>query len=200
MYGGLLCFSYLLVLGISTLNFSHAYDLTQTPSSSTTWSQPFPANQIVKTDGKSADESRAIRRDNNGVILHTLGTFATSTAEPDGRWIDPDTYRAHFIRPGAEYEINVHRSQGTASITRKRQSVWATIRGLHGSAVAYTGSIFAGTWTWYTELCALVVIAQGLTGVYLFAIRRRDRRMSFALLGGAGILSVALMLLVTFGG
>jgi hypothetical protein len=200
IYAGLLCFSGLLVLGISTLIFNHTNAFTQTPTTSTAWSQPFPVDRIEKTDGKSAGESRAIRGENNRVILRTLRSFAVTTAEPDGRWTDADTYHAHFTRLGAEYEVDVHRSQRTASVTRKRPGVWATIRDLHGSVATYTGSVFAGTWGWYTEICVFVVVAQGITGVYLLALRRKDRRMGFALLGIAGVFSVVLMLVVTFRG
>jgi hypothetical protein len=199
IYGGLLCFSGLLVLGISTLIFNHTDAFAQTPAKMT-WSQPFPVDRIGKTDGKSAEESRAIRGANNRVILRTLGSFATSSPEPDGRWADADTYHAHFVRPGMEYEVDVHRSQGTADVTRKRPGVWATIRDLHGSVATYTGSFFAGTWGWYTEICVFVVVGQGITGIYLFSLRRKDRRMGFALLGIAGVFSVLLMLLVTFRG
>ena len=198
IHAGLLCFSGLLVLGISTLIFNHTD--VQTHMTSTTWSQPFPVDRIAKTDGKSIEESRAIRGENNRVILRTLRSFATSTPEPDGRWTDADTYHAHFTRLGAEYEVDVHRSQGTASVTRKRPGVWATIRDLHGSVATYTGSVFAGTWRWYTEICVFVVVSQGITGIYLFAVRRRDRRMGFALLGIAGGFSVVLMLVVTLRG
>ena len=200
MYGGLLCFSGLVVLGISTLIFNHTDAFSQTPTTNVTWSQPFPVDQLGKTDGKSTEESRAIRGKNNRVILRTLGSFATSTPEPDGRWTDADTYHAHFIRPGVEYDVDVHRSQGTAGLTRKRAGVLATIRDLHGSVATYTGSLLAGSWGWYTEFCVFVVLAQGITGVYLFALRRKDRRIGFALLGIAGVFSVVLMLVVTFRG
>ena len=96
IHAGLLCFSGLLVLGISTLIFDHTS--VQTPVTSTTWSQPFPVDRVAKTDGESVDESRAIHEQNNRRILHTLGSFAVATAEPDGRWTDADTHHAHFTR------------------------------------------------------------------------------------------------------
>src|SRR5689334_10767498 len=79
-HAGLLCFSGLLVLGISTLIFNHT--VVQTRTTSTTWSQPFPGDRIAKIDSKSIEESRAIREQNNRRILHTLGSFAVATAEP----------------------------------------------------------------------------------------------------------------------
>jgi len=96
IHAGLLCFSGLLVLGISTLILNHT--VVQTPTTSTTWSQPFPGDRIAKIDSKSMEESRAIREQNNRRILHTLGLFAVTTAEPDGRWTDADTHHAHFTR------------------------------------------------------------------------------------------------------
>jgi hypothetical protein len=74
------------------------------------------------------------------------------------------------------------------------------IRDLHGSYAAYPESVFASTWRWYTDVCTFVVVGAAISGVYLWAGRRRERRVGLALLAAAGAVSLALMLLVTFRG
>lgn len=200
MYGGLLCFSYLILFGISTLNFNHPLGFTKSTASVTTWSQPLSVPPLDRTDGRNAAESIEIPRHINRTILHALGSFAVPFANGDGQWTDRHTYHAHFVRPGTEYSIDVHPDQGNATITRTRTGVWALIRDLHGSYAVYPDSLLASSWKGYTELCACMLIFAGISGVYLWAGRRRERRIGLALLAAAGVVSVSLMLLVTFHG
>jgi hypothetical protein len=199
-YGGLLCFSYLVLFGISVVNFNHPFAFTKSPSSVTTWSQPMPLPGLERTDGKSEAEALKARRENNGAVLHALGSFAAPFTPADGGWTDADTYHAHFVRPGKGYEIDVRPGQGTATVTQTRASFWTLTRDLHGSAVVYPESIVASSWGWYTELCTFVVIAAGASGIYLWAGRRRERRVGLVVLGAAVTVSIALMLLITFRG
>jgi hypothetical protein len=200
MYGGLLCFSYLILFGISTLNFNHPFDFTKSPSGVTTWSQPIALPSPVRPDGRDAAEALKARRDNNSAILHALGSFAAPFTSADGDWSDADTYHAHFTRPGKQIDVDVHPGQGTATVTRTRTGVWALVRDLHGSAALYPDSVLASSWKWYTELCVIVVVGAAISGVYLWAGRRRDRRVGLLVLGAACVVSLALMLLVTFRG
>jgi len=200
MYGGLLCFSYLILFGISTLNFNHPFAFTKSPASVSTWSQPMAVPALAKIDGRNAPEAIKIRRQNNSAILRALGSFAGSSTDADGEWIDANTYHAHFVRPGKEYEIAVHPSQGSATITQTRSSFWTLVRDLHGSAVVYPDSILASTWGLYTDLCTFFVVSAGISGIYLWTARRRERGIGLILLGAAGTVSLALMLLITFHG
>ncbi len=198
LYGGLICFSYLILFGISVLNFNHPFEFTKSPASVTSWTQPMALPALERSD---ADATK-VRRDNNEAILHALGSFAAPTrnVDADGAWTDAETYHAHLMRPGKTYDIDVHPGRGTATITQTRANFWTLVRELHGSAVWYPESILASSWGWYTELCTFVVIAAAASGVYLWAGRLRERRIGLIMLLGAGALSSALMLLITFRG
>jgi len=200
IYGGLLCFSYLILLGISVLNFNHPFSFTKPTASVTTWSQPIAPSALLRTEGKTNPEALNILRQNNSAILHALGSFAAPSPTADGAWIDADTYHARFARPGKAYEIDVHPSHGSATITQTRTGFWTMIRDLHGSSTVYPDSILASSWRWYTDLCTFVVVAAGISGVYLWTGRRRERRIGLIMLGAAGALSLALMLFITFHG
>ena len=122
MYGGLLCFSYLILFGISTLNFNHPFGFTKSPASVTTWSQPITLPALGQTDGRTAVESIEIRRENNRAILHALGSFAVPFTSFDGQWTDRDTYHAHFVRPGMEYSVDMHPGRGQFSQEIEREA------------------------------------------------------------------------------
>jgi hypothetical protein len=162
-----------------------------------TWTQPMALPQLARTDGSSAAEAMQIRVQNDNMILHALGSFAIPS-RGEGNWTDPNTYHAHFHRLGKEYQIDVHPSQGAATITQTRTSFWALIRDLHGAHDTYPDSLLASTWAWYTDLSTYVVIGAGISGVYLWTRRRRERRIGLIMLGAAAAVSLFLMLLITF--
>jgi hypothetical protein len=154
--------------------------------------------ELAATDGKSGAEAQQIQGRNNQMIVRALGSFAAPSPGVDGGWTDADTYHAHWARPGKEYQIDVHPSRGSATITQTRMNGWALIRELHGLHAAYPDSRFASTWAWYTDTCTFVLIGAGVSGVYLWTRRRSERRLGLMLLGIAGVVSISLMLVITF--
>jgi hypothetical protein len=196
MYSGLLSFSFLLIFGISVLIFNHPSAFTHTPSSVKTWTQPLVIPPLARTDGQNATEKLQMVRENNAAILKALGSFATPSAATDGAWTDADTYHAHFLRPGKEYQIDVRPSQNSATITQSRMTFWMMTAELHANS--YT--VVAYTWPWYLELCTIGVFAAGITGIYLWPARARERRIGIVVLGVSGAFSIALMLLVSIHG
>ena len=198
MYGGLLCFSYLLLIGISTLNFNHRFSFTMRPASVRTWTQPMTLPGLVTPEAANHDAANIVHR-NNPMVIRALGSFGSFTYA-DGAWIDSDTYHARFVRPGKEYQVDVHRSRGTATIVQKRASLWAMIRDLHGLYAVYPDSILASSFKWYTEISAIVVLFASISGVYLWTARRKERRIGLIMLGTAGMVSISLMVLITMYG
>lgn len=56
LYGGVLCFSYLILFGISSLDFNHSIVFTKWGGSVTTWTQPMP----VVEDGEESSLGRPL--------------------------------------------------------------------------------------------------------------------------------------------
>lgn len=198
IYGGLLCFSYLMILGISVLNFNHPFAFTRPQANETSWTQPIDIPALVKADGKTPAD--AMQRQNNAAIVRAMRSFAEPYPNSNGGWTSANTYHAHLVRPGKEYQIDVRPDQKTATITQTRTGVWTLIRDLHGSYFVYADSVLAGTWSWYTDLCTGAVLFAGISGVYLWTARRRQRRIGLIVIAIAGAVSISLMLLVTFDG
>jgi hypothetical protein len=161
IYSGLLCFSYLILFGISALNFNHRFAFTKSPASVTTWTQPMALPALDRNDG----EAVRVRRENNEAILRALGSFTLSNPNVDGGWTDADTYHARFLRPGKQYDVDVHVSRGTATITQTRASFWTLVRDLHGAYAVYPESLLASSWGWYTNLCVFVVVFGAISGI-----------------------------------
>ena len=194
-YGGLLCFSYLILFGLSTLNFNHPFAFTKSPGRVTTWTQPMALSDLARPSGP---EAARIQNRNNELILHTLGSFAAPPYGVSGSWTGPDTYHAHVIRLGKEYQVDAHPAQGTATVTRTRAGFWQLVRDIHGAYGRFPDSRLASTWAWYTDLCTVVLILAAVSGVYLWTHRRRERRTGLIMLGAATVVSVSLMLFITF--
>ena len=55
-------------------------------------------------------------------------------------------------------------------------------------------------WSYYTELCTVVVIFASVSGVYLWAVRQRDKLAGTIILVGALVASLTLMFWVWKGG
>ena len=198
IYGGLLCFSYLILLGISVLNFNHPFAFTRPRADETTWTQRLEVPALARADGKTPAE--AMQRQNNAAIVHAMRSFAEPYPNSNGSWTSADTYHAHLMRPGKEYLIDVHPDEKSATITQTRTGWWQLIRDLHGSYFIYADSVLASTWSWYTDLCVFVVMFAGVSGVYLWTAHRRERQLGVLVIGIAGVVSILLMLLVTFDG
>ena len=129
-----------------------------------------------------------------------MRSFAESYPYSNGSWTSPGNYHVHLVRPGKEYQIDVRTDEKIATITQTRTGFWTLTRDLHGSWYVYADSVFATTWSWYTDLCTFVVMFAGISGVYLWTARRRERRIGLLMIGIAGVVSVTLMLLVAFHG
>ena len=199
LYGGLLCFSYLILLGLSVINFNHPFAFTKSSAGVATWTRAMQVPGLARTEGGAAEAAR-VREANRRSIARALASFALPAPNSAGDWTTADTYHAHLVRPGVEYQIDLHPARGVATITRTRTGFWSLVRDLHGSHAVYSESLLASTWAAYTDLCTGVVLFAGISGIYLWTRRRRERRIGLIILGIAAVLSVSLMMLITING
>jgi hypothetical protein len=88
IYGGLLCFSYLIILGISVLNFNHPFAFTRPQTNETTWTQLLEVPALAKADGKTPAD--AMQRQNNAAIIHAMRSFAEPYPNSNGSWTSAD--------------------------------------------------------------------------------------------------------------
>ena len=203
IYAGLLCFGYLIVFGVSSLNFNHPFAFTRAKSEPATWERPVKLDDLPRfTPDMTGEQRVAAKADANHAVRRALGLFGHQRPWRESWWDEKDAnhYHASLVRPGVEYEVDVHLDRGVAVVKETRSSAWEVIARLHGFHGNMPDSAFVTTWGWYTELCTFAVLFAGMSGVYLWTARTNERRIGLVLLGGAGALSLALMLYLTLHG
>ena len=203
IYAGLLCFGYLIVFGVSSLNFNHPFAFTRATGETKTWEHPIDLTDLPRvTPEMTGDQRVAVKADANHAVRRALGLFGHQRPWRESWWDakDPNHYHASLVRPGVDYEVDVQLDRKTAVVKETRTNAWRVMGALHGLHGEMPGSPFVSAWAWYTELCTFAVLFAGVSGVYLWTARKNERRIGLALLGGAGVLSVALMLYLTLHG
>jgi hypothetical protein len=200
MYGGLLCFSSLIIFGLTSLNFNHPFAFTRAKSPPKAWEAAVNLSNLPRTTPDMNNEQRVQTKSKaNHMVREALNLFGNQRPWKESFWNtqDPDHYHASLVRPGVEYEVDVHLDRGLASVRETRSSIWQTMRGLHGLRENVPGSAFVTSWSVYTEICTFVVIFAGVSGVYLWTARKNERRIGYALIGSAAAISLALMIYVS---
>ena len=184
IYTGLLCSSYLLIFGISSLNFNHHF-------------------------GKPRDErvvwERALvvinQQDNEALgatVRDQLGLFGWPLPH-DMKRDDKGNFHFGMGRPGKQYSIHVFFYQNRVKVEETRKGFWSIVDSLH-ALMRVPSSPFMFYWGVYTELCTWAVLSSAASGVYLWARRRKERFIGWVILGAASGTSLLFMLYVWWRG
>src|SRR5688572_6085508 len=76
IYGGLLCFSYLIIFGISSLNFNHPFAFTRAKQAQMTWEQPVHVPALpTSSPAMTAEQRVATKAAANHAVREALGLF-----------------------------------------------------------------------------------------------------------------------------
>lgn len=180
LYGGLLCSSYLLIFGISSLLYNHRPAFAEPGDKAITWERNV-------TPAKWADNSAEAKAVHDQLGL--IGWAYNEHREKNG------DLRFTASRPGKTYLIRVSKGGREAIVTETRTGVWQVVRGLHGLE-ALPNSRFMNIWGWYTELCTFVVLFAAISGVYLWWGRSARPVVGWSVLGTAVALSLVLMIYI----
>ena len=203
IYSGLLCFSYLIIFGISSLNFNHRLAFTHATGEPTTWEQTVSLPDLPRvTTDMTGPQRVAAKAKANHAVREALALFGHQRPWAQSWWDadDPNHYHASLVRPGVEYDVDVHLDRQVARVKETRANPWAVMRGLHGFHGDMPDSRLVSTWSWYTEFCTFVVLLSGASGVYLWTRRKNERRIGYVLIGAATSLSLGLMAYLTLHG
>ena len=184
IYSGLLCSSYLLIFGISSLNYNHEFG--KPTNQKVAW------ERSLKLDDKGNDMavSEAIRDE--------LGLIGWSLPWENRR---DEHGNLHFgvSRPGKAYTIHALFNENRVRVAETRRGFWAVINSLHGK-MGVPSSRFMSLWGAYTELCTWVVLFSAASGVYLWTRRQKERFIGWFFLAGATVPSLLLMFYVWWRG
>ena len=111
IYGGLLCFGYLIVFGVSSLNFNHRFAFTTARGDTVTWQQQVSLPDLPRlTSDMTGDQRVAAKAEANNAVREALGLFSHQRPWQQSWWDADDAshYHASLTRPGVDYEVDVH--------------------------------------------------------------------------------------------
>ncbi|MEQ1691081.1 MAG: hypothetical protein ABMA00_07350 [Gemmatimonas sp.] len=178
MYGGLLCSSYLVVYGISSLLFSHPVHRLEREDPPRTWTDSVRAP--IRLDDLSGSSRRMAKE------LGLTGRIpSTPKAQPNGG------FEFEVVRPGARSSVRVD-TNGVAAITTTRRGLTAVLKGLH-DARQYPDSFALSMWWNFTHVTVAVLLFSTLSGLWLWIGTRRFPTTGWLLFGGGAVMCLALI-------
>jgi hypothetical protein len=184
IYGGLICSSYLLIFGVSSLNFNHNFG--KPSNQKVTWERSLKL--VDMKDNMALSESV---RDALGLIGWPL-PWETQRDEHGN-------FQFGLSRPGKHYKIQVLFKDSRVRVEETRRGFWEVVNRLH-AVMAVPSSPFMRFWGAYTELCTWVVLFSTASGVYLWTRRRSERLTGWILLAGGSGISLLFMVYVWWRG
>lgn len=179
LYGGLLCSSYLVVYGISSLLFSHPIGALGRPGEVREWTDTLAAP--VTSDDPAAT-ARTVARE-----FDLVGRI-----NPDvPKWKDGEGLSFVVLRPGYRYSVRVQES-GIVALKGERLGLTAVLKGLH-DARRYPESLPLTLWWNFTHLTIFVLLFSTVTGIILWIGSGRFSMSGRQLLLGGSVLCFALI-------
>jgi hypothetical protein len=183
LYIGLFLSPFVLVFAISTLFLNHAWKPWETTQAQTM------SAQIQVPAGL---ERLALARQ----VLAQLGVSGEIEfiryLPKENRLILPVT------KPGSRVSIDVELGTGRATVERRDTGIWDALVYMHRSPgphnVALRGNWFyMRLWRWFADATVYLVLFLSVSGVYLWAVLKAERRIGLLLLG-AGVASFLMVI------
>lgn len=183
LYIGLFLSPFILVFAISTLFLNHAWKPWETVQAQTS-----SAQVQVPAGLERLAMSRQILAQ-----LEVSGEIEYIRYLPkENRLILPVT------KPGSRVTIDVELGTGRATVERRDTGIWDALVYMHRSPgphnVALRGNWFyMRLWRWFADATVYLVLFLSVSGVYLWAVLKAERRIGLLLLG-AGVASFLMVI------
>ena len=185
LYSGLICFWYLIILGVSSLHFNHQFSFMKGDGGTSRWAQSIQLSNNFPDDLKL---SEAIR-DSLSLIGWPL---------PWETWHD-STGVFHFAleQPGKRYVIDYAFTDHKAEVSETAKSFWQVFNSLHGGG-SVPNAPFMTFWKWYARTAVVLVVLSVALGIFLWYRGNRDRKTGWYLLISSLLVSIGWMLQLYF--
>ena len=179
MFGGVLCAPYLLIFGISSLNYNHKPAFTDNWTDTVSYERPLTAT--------NHEDDKVLA----GTVRDSLGMWGW-TPWWEYKRDEKNNFRFQVARTGKSYIIHADFEKKEARIEEKAAGYWPVIRDLH-ALMGTPGSTLMSAWGVYTDICAAFVLFSIISGVYLWTAKRSERKLGYVLLGAGSGSSLLLM-------
>lgn len=185
LYGGLISCWYLLIYGVTSLDFNHPGLLPNPRGEKVKWERPLAIPNLAD----NAKLGEAIRDQ-----LDLIGWVIPWNMRRD----DAGNLQFELSRPGKNYVIATDRAAGLVRVEEQRAGLRSALHFLHGSTEGVPGSGFMNAWSLYTEATTWLVLFFAGSGVHLWARRERERQFALSVLLGSLAVSIGLMAYLYF--
>ena len=182
IFGGLFCAAYLLLIGFTSLLFSH--------------------EKIIPNHFRSSDHVYAISADRNlekdsliSVVREQLGYIGY---QPYWMQKEDSVGNFHFqiANPAAIYDIDVNPKRDTARVLEKRKGVINIMISLHGSSGSELPVWIITLWRIYALIATVVAIVVLLISIYFWFKKAIKKRSQWILVAGTSIFSLLYILFI----
>jgi hypothetical protein len=188
LYGGLLCFWYLIIFAISALQFQHHFKFME------------PGN------GKEINTEKAVNIQpvkDNLIFAHSLqndlnipGWIVNWQTSRDSSGI----FHTSIQNPKAGYDLVYDPLASKVKIKSVSNGFWRIINSLHGNMGNIPNAPLLVFWKIYTYLVLLIVVFVIISGLWLWAGKSGNKTAGWLTFSGIMALSFILMLIVYING
>jgi hypothetical protein len=185
LYFGLFISPFVLVFAVSVFVLVHSWipDAVKQPIVRTAGNLSIPANLDLL---KGRDQIDAVRGVLGQADVHGEVNFIRTVAK-DHSLIIPVSV------PGREVVVNLNLDAKSAVVTERSGGAWAALVELHKMPGPHNANIrgnwpYMVAWKWLADATVYLVLFISISGIYLWAVLRAERRIGLALIA-AGVFS-----------
>ena len=184
LYGGLLCFWYLIIFAVSSLQFQHHFKFMIPPD----------AIESVQERKVEIQENK-----DNQIFARTLqdkldlaGWFLPWQTSRDSSGV----FQTTIQNPKTKYILIYNPSTTTVTIKKAGNGYWRVINSLHGYSGNMPNAPLLVFWTIFTYVCVIIVIFSIFSGIWLWAVKKGSKLNGWLAFSGILVLSFLLMFIV----
>ncbi|MDX2245626.1 MAG: hypothetical protein SF052_02545 [Bacteroidia bacterium] len=187
LYLGLFCMPYLLIFGLSSLDFNHHFFPTQTEKK--------PLLPIRSVHMPLLEDDRILGE----ALRDSLGLFGWYLPWETKR--DSLVFITTIAQPGKEYHLKLSLSNGEVEITETYKTAGQILRSLHfmGESIP-SAPWWVNLWQYYQVLTVYSMLFWTVSGVYLWWRKKNSHPAERWVLLGMGVFSIGFILFVWLAG
>ncbi len=104
------------------------------------------------------------------------------------------------MRPGIVHDVSYDAANGIATVKTSIAGFMGMLNRLHHATGLYHGFPPLNAWGWAVAMVSVALIGLGVTGVWMWWLRRQDRIIGLVLLGANLAFSITVLALIRSAG
>jgi hypothetical protein len=182
-----------LLVGASSLAFLLVYAVSAVQMAHNSWFRMSPSvhEERIRLAPRIA-EARQIARElmDRGVVRGEIQQTAMS----------PFRSTVRIVRPGTVHDVSYDATSGIAMVKTSIAGFMGMLNRLHHAAGLYHGYALLNAWGWAVAIVSVALLGLGVTGIWMWWLRRQDRMIGVVLLGANLVFSITVLALIRSAG